>query len=57
MIPEPSLTGMDTTGSNNDGQEDSILKETASKDDQELIKSHQLFWELLQRGATHGPWN
>ena len=44
----------DTTGSNKDGQEDSISKETVSKDDQELIKSLQLFWDPLQRGRH--PW-
>ena len=44
----------DTTGSNKDGQEYSISKETASKDDQELKKSLKLFWEPLQMG--HHPW-
>ena len=44
----------DTIGSNKDGQEDSIFKRIASKDDQKLRKSLQLFQEPLQRGRH--PW-
>ena len=44
----------ETTGSYKDGQEDSISKETASKDDQEMRKILHLFWETLQRGRHLG---
>jgi hypothetical protein len=58
MIPKSFLTEMESqtpsTCSNMDGQEDSISKETVSKDDQELRKSLQLFWEPLQIGRH--PW-
>ena len=51
----PDLNGHpDITGCNKDAQEDSISKESVSKDDQELRKSLQLFWEPLQRGRH--PW-
>ena len=41
----------ETPGWDKNGQEESISKETASKDDQKLRKSLQLFWEPLH------PWN
>ena len=47
-----SIRQPDTTGSNKDGHEDSISKETASKDDQELRKKPATFL-----GATPDPWN